>query len=1048
MPTLKHFVFLIAVAAFLTGSSGLLFSQPGSDTLRMHFNHLSIKDGLSQGMVQCIIQDKEGYMWFASKDGLNKYDGYRFTVYRNIPGDSFSLPDNYVTKMLEDDHGNFWIGLSFKGICLFDKKSEKFYSVPASLLLQRQNESIQTMSIIDGLLLVSTGINAYAYDISKFIPGDYSTSNLKNIRLIYNYNTQQPVSSRRLITGAGGKARWLQDGSLWVFFPDSIHICSYKNPFNKPEYTSFSTTEIGASGNVEYGVCEFPGKNKLMVLDKKLNLVDILSHQQFYSSVISSRKVNWNPGVSDGNNRMFFYTDSGDFCIDLETKQIRPVLSNISSFNTLYCSFLDRSGTLWLGTSGHGIYTYNSRKERWLNKSPNSWFYAEGKKEELILFDDHRFLKRVHALTGSIIDYVPLEIEIPNGTRKVIYENMILGMHRDQDDILWVVCSDSIMSEYLVSYNVSKRLLQANQISMAHRVKFKKLFIDYDNRLWLLNHHDNLRSIVQYDKVNSKPIKEYFFPVQSEKNDYPFISDWWQDKDGVFWFGTLSGLFSFNEKKNRWRQWKNVPADSTSLSGDLIFSVGPDAKEPDKYLWIGTNGNGLNRFEFATGKCMRYTEKDGLPNNVVYCILNDKAGNLWLSTNKGLSCFNSSSGKFRNFSEEDGLPGDEFNRYEKLKLRSGHLLFGGVAGFTVFDPGEILKTNPAPAIVLTSLSVFNKPVSHTIDSTIIDAPIGYARSIHLPYEKNMFTLEFAALDFSPAPKKQYEYKLDGFDQEWIDNGEKNSATYTNLEPGTYTFHVKGTNSEGVWNEAGTSIKIIITPPWWGTWWFRTGAVIIFIAAFYALYRFRLRQILKVQKLRNSIARDLHDEIGSTLSSISLFGESAKMMITPDHPLNPVLTKINTSTNNMMESMSDIVWAVNTRNDQFDNLINRMNAFAYQIMDAKGCQVHFETYPEVISLNLNMEQRKNIYFLFKEIVNNSAKHSGCSNLWITISLSKNLLELRVKDDGKGFLMNKAESHGMGGNGLMNIRKRVTDLKATVSMNSGPGLGTETIVTLKM
>ncbi|MBK9319061.1 MAG: hypothetical protein IPM91_09750 [Bacteroidetes bacterium] len=143
MATLKHFVFLIAVTAILTGSSGLLFSQPGSDTLRMHFNHLSIKDGLSQGMVQCIIQDKEGYMWFASKDGLNKYDGYRFTVYRNNPADSFSLPDNYVTKMLEDDYGNFWIGLSFKGICLFDKKSEKFYSVPASLLLQRQNESIQ-----------------------------------------------------------------------------------------------------------------------------------------------------------------------------------------------------------------------------------------------------------------------------------------------------------------------------------------------------------------------------------------------------------------------------------------------------------------------------------------------------------------------------------------------------------------------------------------------------------------------------------------------------------------------------------------------------------------------------------------------------------------------------------------------------------------------------------------------------------------------------------------------------------------------------------------
>jgi two-component sensor histidine kinase len=480
----------------------------------------------------------------------------------------------------------------------------------------------------------------------------------------------------------------------------------------------------------------------------------------------------------------------------------------------------------------------------------------------------------------------------------------------------------------------------------------------------------------------------------------------------------------------------------------MLFSICPDPKETDKYLWIGTNGAGFNRFEFATGRCIRYSEKDGLSNNVVYGILSDEAGNLWMSTNKGLTCFNPTDKVFRNFTESDGLQGDEFNRYQSLKLNSGELLFGGVNGITIFKPAEVLVQNPAPNLVLTGFSVFNKPVSYKNDSSIMNALIGYVKTITLPYDKNMFAIEFAALESSPPEKKQYKYLLEGFNKEWIDNGSKNSVSFTNLDPGQYTFHVTGTNRDGVWSKNEASVIIDILPPWWGTWWFRCLVVAAIAAAVYGFYRYRLRQALKLHTLRNNIARDLHDEIGSTLSSISLYGESAKMMIKDDHPLNNVLSKISNSTNNMMESMSDIVWAINTRNDQFDNVINRMNAFAYQVMEAKGCNVYFETGNGSKDAELNMEQRKNLYLLYKEIINNAARHSGCTNLWVTILSDTNSLQLKVKDDGKGFNLNEASLPGMGGNGLLNIKKRAGDLNASINIVSSPGKGTEMELKMKL
>lgn len=1021
-------------------------AQTVTDTIKMNFDFLTIKDGLSQGMVQCILQDKDGYMWFSSKDGLNRYDGYRMTVFRNKPGMPYSLPDNYVTCMLEDEKGNFFVGTSTKGICLFDKRSEKFYPITAVTNAFQKNEDVYSIVISNGKLLVTTNINAYAFDISRLKPGIFTGENLGNIKLQYNYNARQPLSSRKFQIGKGISQQWLKEGSLWIFLIDSVSITRFDSSFSNPVYTCLPATQVGTNGTERYSIMELPGENRFVILALgKIILFDTKQHKVTYSGAIQNNNIGAGGCFLDQQNRFYFYTTTGNYCFNPATLQLTKVVSNAGSFIILMNSFTDRSGTLWVGSSGHGIFKYNSRKLRFHNPGIGSWYYAQGRSGDLFVYDMDVFLKRMNPVTGKVTGTVPFPNKKPNGDRWNDGRVGVQGMQCDQEGILWSVSADKPNSIYLAWYNTVNQSAGVKQIAKTGRVQFRKLFIDNNNRLWLVKHNDNnSRSWIEYDKTSKEPVKVHKFPIEKDLNEYSFVSDFWQDAQDVFWFGTIQGLFSFNEKKNIWRHWKNNPSDNNSLSGDMIFSVCPDAVAPEKYLWVGTNGNGLNRFEYATGKCIRYAEKDGLPNEVVYCMLTDNAGNLWMSTNKGLSCLNPQTNQFRNFTEEDGLPGNEFNRYEKLKLQSGDLLFGGVAGFTSFNAAEVLQQNPAPSIVLTGLSVYNKPIDHITDSAIIHAPVGYAQTITLPHDKNMFTIEFAALESSPAEKKQYAYYLENFNEDWIPNGNRNTATYTNIPPGSYTFHVKGTNSDGVWNEKGTSIRIIILPAWYQTWWFRISLLLIVAGGIYAFYHFRLAQQLKLQRIRNNIASDLHDEIGSTLSSISISSTIIQNKMEDDtSEVKGLLKQISSNTDNMMEAMSDIVWAINTKNDRFDNIVNRMRSFAIEILEPKNVQLHMQVSEQLNHITLNMQQRKNFFLIFKEAVNNTAKYAGCKNVWVDIENKGGKIILKVKDDGKGFSSGSVKagnSQKLGGNGLVNMYRRATELKGKMTIDSVPGEGT--------
>ena len=331
------------------------------------------------------------------------------------------------------------------------------------------------------------------------------------------------------------------------------------------------------------------------------------------------------------------------------------------------------------------------------------------------------------------------------------------------------------------------------------------LYADRMNTVWM-GYNEYL---IRYDPI-SRTFTKFKYPVQRTLYDYDFLNCIYEDVDRL-WLGSVQGLFSLNIKNNHWTYYGHQQQDTGSLSNDFVLSLCNDVQKPEAYLWIGTKGGGLNLLNKRTGQFTRYLTKDGLANDVVYGILPDEKGNLWLSTNKGLSRFNTATKRFSNFDVSDGLQSNEFNRYAYCKTNEGILIFGGVNGLNYFNPDDI-KTLSPPEVVLTDFRLFNKSVDFKKPGSLIRKNISFVSEVVLEYKQNVLTFQFAALDYRKSGGARYRYRMEGFDEDWIYSATGREATYTNLDPGTYRFIVQGSFSEDVWGKEHTSLRVTIIPP--------------------------------------------------------------------------------------------------------------------------------------------------------------------------------------------------------------------------------------------
>lgn len=448
-----------------------------------------------------------------------------------------------------------------------------------------------------------------------------------------------------------------------------------------------------------------------------------------------------------------------------------------------------------------------------------------------------------------------------------------------------------------------------------------EVFLDRDGMIWIGSTQNGL---IKFDP-DTKSVESFTYDADDPNGiGSNYINSIYEDNLGNLWIGHWGdGISVLDKGTKKFHHYKYDPKNPRGLSDQIVSSI---TQENDSLFWVCTH-TGFNQLNRTTGIFKHYLEKDGLANNVTYESLKDNNGNIWISTNAGLSRFDPREETFTNYSQQDGLPGNEFNSNARLKSSSGEFYFGGIDGFTVFRPEDLKQENFNAPLELISFSVFDseQPIPHD--------------QIVLPHNKNFLTFQFAALDFSSSQKIKYAIKLEGLREDWEDIGKYRIAHYTDLDPGEYTFRVRASTPNGVWGENEISTPFIINPPFWKTYWFIGLCIVLASGLIYFLHHLRLQQTIKVERLRNKIASDLHDEVGSSLTRISLYSDLLQSGVEQVNSKTYLLS-IRDLSREIVSTMSDVVWSIDNNNDSCEALIIRIKDFATELLHPNNIQLTF------------------------------------------------------------------------------------------------------------
>lgn len=1039
-------------------ATGILTAAPDGNkaeisTRQIPLEYFGTKDGLSQGMISAMAQDSDGYIWIGTKDGLNRHDGYTFKTYHHQLGDSTSVA-NYINSLYVDEANRLWIGTESQGVYLLDRTTETFIPMQQSLRvsgsLRGQSVGYTLWGDRRGHVMVSMN-GVQGLDVITTIPpaaGGQETYTIRNIDKVYPglvlSSIQGFLDANFCFYTKGGD--WFYRGDSTVYFPN--------HALTDGKYIAIGTSGENSCQGMWFMITDLQQEHVYLPKDNDLYEFDE-AERKFKSILTLPRGYTFGcRSVIDHEGRIWTtQADNSLLRINPKTaviERLKPIAlaSVIDQVYSAGIMLVDRYDNIWMGKPGMGIMKISARADLFKqtpgpDPHPSFWPYRIAKPGVKAGLDPESFQK-----WRALLSRLPLARE----TQVVGDVSAILAS--DAQGAFWLA-SATAQHLHLVKAGPAKDTYE--EISSYHgnwqNWQYIPIIPDARGGIWYSERAVYDSAHLYHIPRGGHTTEIYTFPVKNEIGTSRFLTDWYEEDDGSFWFATRMGVFYFHPDTKQWKRYANVPGKKGSLSFDQTLCICPDPREPSRYMWIGTEGGGLNKLDRTTGSCVVYTVEDGLPNNVIYGVQSDKHNNLWMSTNNGLCLFNPRTAEVRNFSASDGLPGNEFNRFQFSKSATGILCFGGVQGSVYFDPEDFYKRVPDAKVVFTQLKLFNKPVSRNgisgmPDSYKLPSPIECAKELVFPYDQHMISLDFALLDLSNPNRNKYRYKLEGLNDDWIDNGYNHEVTLTNLAPGKYTLRVSGQNGNGIWTRQEAVMRINILHPWWSTWWFQSIVALMFFALLYGFYRYRLRQAVQLERVRNRIAQDLHDEIGSTLSSIALYSAVMKKK-SPDMPpaTRSILDKITQSTSQMMESMNDIVWTIKADNDSFEQVVDRMRAFAVNITEAQNISLHFDADAVAEKLNMNMDQRKNIYLIFKEAINNAVKYAECKNLYIQITVNKNMLEVDIKDDGVGFEVSE-KGKGLGGNGMQSMQARAKAIGGKLTIESTKGEGTRVLLILPL
>jgi two-component system sensor histidine kinase ChiS len=1049
----------------------------------LRFEHISVDQGLSQNGAYAIIQDRKGFMWFGTQDGLDKYDGTSFTVYKHDPDDPASISDNWIWTILEDRQGTLWIGTLSGGLNSYDRDSDRFTQYrhnPEDENSLRSNEVLALHEDSDGAIWVGTRGGLDKLD----------RQNATFTHFEYDRDAPQDTDGEAVLAIHEGEDGdfWLgTDGGLVHFDPENGRGTYYRHDPGDPDTIS--------------------GKSVWSI----------------YEDQLGELWLGTDAGLDNFDPQLEHFTH---YQADPDDPQS---LSN----NEVRTIFEDGSGVLWIGTYGGGLNRFDRERERFIRYQPNvndlhsishQAIFAINQDQEGVLWigTEGGGLNKLN-LAGLKFASFNADSNNPNS----LSNSDVRGIHEDRSGRLWVGTNDGLnrfdpkngLWHHYYHDPDDPKSLSSDIIG--------DVYEDRSGRIW----------VSTFDAgINLKePSDEGFIHYQADPEDPASLSSnfatiIYQDRAGVLWFGTDTGLNRYDEESDSFTSYQTNPADPNSLPHNMIFSLYEDQqgtfwvgsfgggmskfdRENEHFtnfqtdaqresslsnnlvtsfledesgtLWIGTAG-GLNKLDRQAERFTHFRENDGLTNDTVLGILEDEQGNLWLSTNNGLSKFDPRSEVFTNFDVGDGLQSQEFSGLAYHQNSSGLMFFGGINGFNAFSPAAIRGNNAVPPpVVLTSLTQGGDAIETAV-------PVENVNDITLNWPANFFEFEFAALSYVNPKENQYAYLLEGFDEDWVEIGNRSYGRYTNLPGGSYTLRMIGSNNDGVWNEQGAAIEITVVPPVWQTRWFFAGILLLFTGIVFGGLRWRTRSVetrshelemlvtertatlshtnlLLEQEIaerqhaeaeleqraaadavmgeRNRLARELHDSVTQSLHGSTLMAEAGQRLAAAGdlERAKGYLARLGEISQQALKEMRLLVYELRPLALEEVTLTVALRQRLDAVELRSGVKVQLLA-NDAIDLPDAIEDT--LYRIAQEALNNSLQHATPTSVVVRIDVTGDApdqqVRLEVTDNGVGFEPNKFGDRG--GIGLASMKERAENLGGELVVHSQPGEGTRVTATL--
>ncbi|MBN2710195.1 MAG: response regulator [Calditrichaceae bacterium] len=820
------------------------------------FDRLSIEDGLSHNSVIEIFQDQTGFLWFGTEDGLNKYDGYNFTVYRFQEGNESSISNNFISIIFEDKRGNLWIGTR-NGLNRYNKETDKFirYMAKPGEKGFLQNNSIESIyQDRQNTIWVGTSrgfLHRYNYETDSFENFQIQANDYTYFSIVDIFED----SRHNLWIGTISAKLFLFDRENQRFIPK----------FRKILF-SYSVKGIKEDKDRLLWVGTNLGLYKINPVTEKHTFY---RHDPNNPGSLSNGKITYiyrdqddRMWIGTGGNGVNIYNPETD---SFEHISHEPTNPNSLSHNFIRGIYQDRSGIIWIGTDFGGVNKLNMRAVNFVHF--HNWFGELNplyNNDVRALCEDRKGQIWIGTRGGGVYCYNRKDNSYKHYSnvfrnRQTLRHNSIWTIIEDSHGYLWFGTDGGGVNRldpatgkfrHFSVFPFSKPVISNNYIYA--------LMEDSEGSIWLGSWGGGVDRI---DVESNKCISYKNDPANPNSLSSNVIKCLHQDKEGMIWIGTLDGgLNKFNPATQSFVRYQYDSANKYSISSNDIYSI---YEGSDGILWLGT-GNGLNSFNKQKELFTRYDKEDGLSNNLIYGVMEDDNNNLWLTSNTGLSKFNTNTKKFKNFDVTEGLQRTGYNIGSYTKLKDGSLAIGGTDGFNIFNPREIMNNPFIPPVVITDLKIFNKSIDigkELNGRIILDKSITFTDELTLSHGENFFSIEFAALDYTVPGKNQYAYKLENFNEDWIYvNSANRSPNFTNLSGGEYTFMVKASNNDGLWNPEVTRLRITIKPPFFGTAWFKILAIMVIFSMVFGFYFIRTYPIKRKNTELEVINAKLNKEI--------------------------------------------------------------------------------------------------------------------------------------------------------------------------------------------